>query len=360
MMEFHLNCVENGKKTVLRLPAGAEQINGAFTRMDCSVGESVEIMRVSSPVRSLGKYLKSTDLGSWERLSKLNALAEKIDTMTERERQMFSGALDAESIGGLDDMLRIADSLDGYEIIPEVTCDRELGGWLVEHKRLAVEVPEAVRPYLDYVGIGAEYYAEHGGAYTLDGYVKRREAAPEQAEEEQSTLRVTLRTEAGGFSLDLPASDAELEDFAQAGIESVTFSDPRLADRIPLDGITVEDANKLALCLREMEHEDGGAMKFCAALEAEEPDVFSEALNIAMDRDGYELVPDNEREYGMDFLRGLGADDEILEAIDGYTDFDQLGRAAMEEDGVRWTEFGLVRRLSSPFPPEPELGPVMS
>ena len=32
---------------------------------------------------------------------------------------------------------------------------------------------------------------------------------------------------------------------------------------------------------------------------------------------------------------------------------------ALEEDGVRRTEFGLVRRLSSPFPPEPEIGQAM-
>ena len=194
--------------------------------------------------------------------------------------------------------------------------------------------------------------------------MKRREVAPEQAEAVKSALRVTLRTPAGEFSLDLPVSNEELEDFAQASIKSIGFSDLRLADLIPLDAVTMEDANTLALCLREMERERNGLALYCAALEAEEPSIFSEALSIAMDRDGYELVPDNEREYGMDFLRGLGADDEILEAIDGYTDFDQLGRAAMEEDGVRQTGFGLVRRLSKPFPelkPEvsPQMGPFM-
>ena len=129
-----------------------DQITGGLARLGRCVGEPVGIMRVSSPIRSLGKYLKSTDLSSWARLSKLNELAEKIEAMTEQERQIFSGALNAESINGLDDMLRISDGLDGYELIPEVTCDRELGGWLVEHGRLAVEFPEAVRPYLDYVG----------------------------------------------------------------------------------------------------------------------------------------------------------------------------------------------------------------
>ena len=49
-----------------------------------------------------------------------------------------------------------------------------------------------------------------------------------------------------------------------------------------------------------------------------------------------------------------------MDCIDGYMDFDQLGREMMEEDGVRQTVFGLVRRLSKPFPPEQEIGPVMA
>ena len=35
--------------------------------------------------------------------------------------------------------------------------------------------PEAAWPYLDFSKIGAEYYAEHGGAYTYAGYVLRKQ-----------------------------------------------------------------------------------------------------------------------------------------------------------------------------------------
>ena len=70
------------------------------------------------------------------------------------------------------------------------------------------------------------------------------------------------------------------------------------------------------------------------------------------------LFRSNEREYGREALRRIGADDELLDTIDGYTDFDELGRAMMEQDGVRQTGFGLVRRLSKPFP-EPEVGQTM-
>ena len=114
----------------------------------------------------------------------------------------------------------------------------------------------------------------------------------------------------------------------------------------------------MAHCLRQIKT-DGEMTKYCAALEVEKPSTFTEALNVAMDLDDYELVSDNEREYGREALRRLGADDELLDSIEGYTDFDWLGRDMMEEDGVRQTGYGLVRRLSKPFPPEQEVGMQM-
>ena len=150
-----------------------------------------------------------------------------------------------------------------------------------------------------------------------------------------------------------------MEDFAQAVIAGVKYTAPHLDRLIPADGITVEDANALALCLREMEQEDSGLTKFLAVLTVEQPDTFAEALNIAMDRDDYELVPENAEEYGKQVLRRAGADDGVIDTIDSYMDFAQLGSDSLAEGGVRRTEFGLVQRLSLPFSPEPENGPVM-
>ena len=68
----------------------------------------------------------------------------------------------------------------------------------------------------------------------------------------------------------------------------------------------------------------------------------------------------NEGEYGRDALRLAGAGDEIFELLDGFTDFDALGRSEMEQDGVRETSFGSIKRLSAPFPqPDQEIGQTM-
>lgn len=225
-----------------------------------------------------------------------------------------------ESQQSLDDVLRIAAhikpaSLACYEVIPGVTSHQELGRWLVEHDRLEDKVPETLRPYLDYRSIGIDYCNSHEGEFLADSYTGIQSGAMEQVLEEQGLL--------------------------------------------PLDTITVEDANTLALCLQEMEQEDGELMKFCAVLEVEQPGAFTEAVSIAMDRDDYELVPEDMDEYGKQVLRRTGADDEVIDTIDGYMDFSRLGEDSMAEDGVRRTEFGLARRLSKPFPPAPEIGQAM-
>ena len=181
-------------------------------------------------------------------------------------------------------------------------------------------------------------------------------------------MLLTLTASEQSYPLVLPASEKQLEhtkqslgieDFAQAVIANAEYTVPYLNQLIPMDGITVEDANEMALCLQKMEQEDGELLQFCAVLEVEQPDTFAEAVSIAMAQDDYDRVPEDMDEYGKQVLRRAGADDEVIDTIDGYMDFAQLGRDSMTDDGVRLTEFGLVRRLNKPFPPEPEAGVQM-
>ena len=333
----------------------------------------VLIYGTESQIPILRYHLQSVKLDNDATLQKLNQLAETIDGMNAAEHYHLSKSLDPESQQSLDDVLRIAAhikpaSLACYEVIPGVTSHQELGRWLVEHDRLEDKVPETLRPYLDYRSIGIDYCNSHEGEFLADSYTGIQSGAMEQVLEEQGVLRLTLSTAKGTFPLSFPASDERLEqakraldveDFAQAEITAVKFSSPYLDGLLPLDTITVEDANTLALCLQEMEQEDGELMKFCAVLEVEQPGAFTEAVSIAMDRDDYELVPEDMDEYGKQVLRRTGADDEVIDTIDGYMDFSRLGEDSMAEDGVRRTEFGLARRLSKPFPPAPEIGQAM-
>lgn len=287
------------------------------------------------PAQVLNGRVSVNDLNTEAGIQKLNQLAEVIDHMDGERLEFLSGVLELERARKLDDVLHIIDSLDQYEIFPKIKTDEDFGHFLVDTSLMTgkFSFPEETRPYLDYARIGAEQRNVLGGMHTSNGLIKRREEAPVQAEA-PGTIVLTLTALEQSDTLVLPASEAqlervkralEIENFAQADIAAVRCSSPHLAGLLPLDTASVEDANTVALYLQEMEQEDGGMMKFCAVLEVEQPDTFTEAVSIAMDRNDYEQVPENMDEYGKQVLRRVGADDEVIDTIDGYMDFARLG-----------------------------------
>ena len=367
MIRLKLSNTSANEGVVLDLPATPAELTEAFSwfeRIDVDPS-SVRIAGVNSSVSNLGPYILRADIHNSAEMKKLNELAESVEQMTDREWNIFAGALDAESINGLDDVLNLSKHLSDYVILPNIGTDTELGRFLVDtgYKNF----PEEVQPYLDYRAIGAEYYADNGGAYGPGGYV-RRKSSLEQAHEHRDALitlhlftRRVSETMAEPFQLPLPATDEELEQakahigvdhFTEATIVKAEFGKPYLAELIPQDCICVEDANELALGIEEMTQRDGELLKFLAVLSVEQPETMTDALRFAVDLDDYERFTEGTYEYGQSVLRRHGADDELLEAMDGYMDFEKLGEDAMIEDGVRQTEFGMVRRCSRPFPVE--------
>lgn len=351
----------------LDLPATPAEVGEAFSWFE-RIGvdlSAVRIAGVNSPVPTLGQYILRADIHDPEQMKMLNELADSIGQMDDREWNIFAGALDAESINGLDDVLKLSKRLGDYNILPNVRTDTELGRILVDtgYKNF----PEAVQPYLDYRAIGAEYYAENGGAYDPGGYVRRKSSLEQAPEHRDALITLHLLTQrvaetmAEPYRLILPATDEELDQakaqigvdhFTEATIVKAEFGKPYLAELIPQDCICVEDANELALGIEEMTQRDGELLKFLAVLSVEQPETMTDALRFAMELDDYERITEGTYEYGQSVLRRHGADDELLEAMDGYMDFAKLGEDSMVEDGVRQTEFGLIRRCSSPFPEE--------
>ena len=104
--------------------------------------------------------------------------------------------------------------------------------------------PEAAWPYLDFAKIGAEYYAEHGGAYTYAGYVLRKQD-DELVREKKSKIQLDLSSSQAQVSICLPATKEELERvkrtlgidcFAEAAVTKVSFSVPYMDEHIPTTG----------------------------------------------------------------------------------------------------------------------------
>ena len=360
MITLNLARGDNYESVPLRLPTTPGEVDEVFAALDAAsryAGE-VQIIGVDSGVPSLAKHLKGAGLTDPDAFDKLNRLAEKIDGMDERQRDIFSGALDAESAGSLDDVLRVSDSLEAYTFVPNVRSDEELGRYVVVAGQLHGDrrFPEEAWPYLDFAKIGAEYFAGHGGAYTVSGYVMRREDGQQQVQESKPIFELYLLHGQIRYRLDLPAEELQLdmtkrrlgvEDFAQAAIYQTKCEMEPLAGLLPMDCVSVESANELARTIREMP--DGDLLKYLAVLSVEPPADFPGALRLALELDDYERITEGSYEYGQSVLRRIGADEEMISVIDGYMDFEQFGEDSMKEDGVRQTEFGLVRRLSSPF-----------
>ena len=103
MMILNLARGKSGMCVPLRLPAKLDVIS--------TKAEQTRIASVVSKVDFLDRYLRDRKMTIFGDCTQLNKLAEKINRMDEQQLRTFDGALNAESINGITDILRIASSL---------------------------------------------------------------------------------------------------------------------------------------------------------------------------------------------------------------------------------------------------------
>ena len=176
MLKLHLTRADDYEGVYLQLPATSVEFGEVCSWLD-EISTDVSSTRIKgaiSDVWNIGSYLKNTDVNAPGQVDRLNRIAGIISMMDQDECHTFEGALDAESINGLDDIITIGENLDRYLYIPQVTTHQELGIFLVNHGIKPFD--DSVCPYLDYSKIGIEYYTNHGGAYTARGYIVRRDS----------------------------------------------------------------------------------------------------------------------------------------------------------------------------------------
>ena len=199
MLKLQLTRADSYDDEYLQLPATPAEVGEVLSWLDETSTDvaSTRIVGAISDVWNIGRYLKRADVNDPGQIKKLNRIAEITATLDRDGCRLFEGALDAESVNGLDDVITIGERLEQYLYIPHVTTDRELGIFLVNSGVMPFD--ENVQPYLDYARIGIEYYANHGGAYTAGGYVLRRDSA-EQALQDIVDARIN-RQELGGMEM---------------------------------------------------------------------------------------------------------------------------------------------------------------
>ena len=259
----------------------------------------------------------------------------------------------------------MADRLDEYMLVNNVSSDSELGIYLVN--KGITPFPDRFKPYINYARVGAEYREKHGGAYFSGNYVQKK--TPELLENERldGVFRIWMETpcpvrvQSETAQITLPATFEQLESARQLlGVDSLNMAKltrvealrPYLGEYLPLQGmdLRLEQLDELAENIRIMDQEDGALLKYLSVLEVDQPATLQEALRFSIELDDYERVPDDPEEYGKQVLERIGADEELISTLDGFTDFEAMGNFYMREDGVRRTEFGLLRKLSDPFP----------
>ena len=155
-MDIFLSRGTQDPEVRIRFPAEPDVVWPMLTDLDeyCASDKPIKIAGTSGPIPNLPQYISCADVEQAADIRRLNVLAEMVDGMDTEKQRIFSGALDAESVNGLDDVLRIAGSLDSYELFPSIKTDEELGHFLVDTGPITVKfervkIPETV----DAVGV---------------------------------------------------------------------------------------------------------------------------------------------------------------------------------------------------------------
>ena len=197
MVTLILRQGETGKQLLLSFPtttpAEKEDVDRTLETLK-STSKTVTIQGAASEVMNLGLYLSGVDLAAEGELERINQLADRLEHMSEVDCDKFAGMLDANSISGTRDILRLTEHLDDYVILPGCSSAQSIGKYLMDCGTFPV--PEKLIGYINYEAVGIEFCDAHGGAACSRGYVVRKEGLPQELLDElhdqKQTQEMTL------------------------------------------------------------------------------------------------------------------------------------------------------------------------
>lgn len=374
MISVFLTRTNDERGAWLWLPSTPGSLGEAYARLDQFAGpESPALITQVRGAEGYQEYLKGYTTDDPEQLRKLDEFAIQLGGYATMQRDLLSGALDAENCETIEEVLRVMEHLEQYQALPNIYDATELGYYLVEEG--VIRVDRAAWKYLDYEKVGAQYERDHPGAYVDGFYVcKRDEAArPYHPQQRQPVFDLRLYTphigdtRPGPYRLTLPASEEQLDRavkdldvtlFDECMVENWECQILGLTDLLPGAVDDIEAMNELAVEIAALQKQDG-LTKLLAVMEVERPDTYALARDLAKSLEDYELCDRDiscASHYGEHVLYGSDRDErdfEFKDEVRDFIDFEKYGVYRMEEDGVRSTECGLLRRISEPFqPPE--------
>lgn len=144
-------------------------------------------------------------------------------------------------------------------------------------------------------------------------------------------------------------------DFSQAHIVQTECPIPPLQHCINQSQPNVELLNALAEEIEGIQRKDEKLFDLCAILEAEQPETLEHALEVARSYDDYEVFtrsvssPADYGEFVLYQSKSPADDFDFKDEVRDFIDYEAYGKYKMDEDGVRQTDFGMVRRPCDPF-----------
>ena len=341
---------DSGACAELSLPAAPYQMQDAFDKLRLAEGESL--------------YWEITGYRQFEELSSvlnetcglydLNALAQKLSELDERQCTAFAGLLAIEQRKNqpipISRLIDIAHSTDCCHVVDTALNDSQLGLFCAENGFLPEleNLPDAVFNLLDFERIGREHRQRENGVLverTADhpgGYV-------EQHEELRQVYKTLAHTpEKPAYTILAEAFDGSQVEFpfpvnAPMGTEPVRCVDCAAPSLIGLSG-GMEAVDLLARRLAGMEPKELTAYK--ALLEAANcRDLLSASL-LADSLDKYIFSP----QYSSPIEVAKGELSTILcdreaEIITPYVNLHQYGQALIRSYNGVLTAYGLIERV---------------
>lgn len=303
--------------------------------------------------------------GTLANVDELDLLSRQLDNCDEREITQFQGMAEVLKLSNIVDLINLTFSCQSATVITDFSDLEEIGrqhqmdlngGCLLQEEWQRMD---GRKEALDLLRSGKGVFTPYGLVYDNGMELKPLYDGQRFPAYLYDQSLLVLEGETAVVSLPMPDRrlDRVLAREEPQDMRVATSGLPRqITNLLDPEGEDLRTLNAFCQRFRQIQ-QDGMEQTYCAALLAEGAGTLSEAL--AIDVDDYELVSEEAEEYGKQVLRRLGADEEIIDTIDGYMDFVRLGEDCMMEDGVRRTEFGPVRRLSRPFPTGPEMGQEM-
>ena len=364
----------------LELPADPYAVLDAWERL-----RPAPDTRVEWEIEDYGEFpVLFPGLQSGEGFPALNALAERLVSLSEQQRTAFEGLVRLESrrsgVIPLHMFAALAEQAEHCQVVPEATDDASLGriyaanGSIPEVK----DVPDRVFELLDFQLLGRRVRQSEGGIFTRQGYVvpdgnwKPAEGQEPRSAPEAPTsfFRLELQLGEERAELTLPAGQelVEVRDQMDAvGISNCTVTAfHSRVPQLPAAWATPEQLdtlNCLAIRLTVLEdREPLKLIKYKAVLEASPPTSLEDAMALTERLDAYNLnwaAASPEDVARGELRRSMG--EENADLLCRYLNLYGYGEALIQRYGGELTDYGLLTRVDgqlvqNPLPPQPKLG----